>query len=97
MAKAVKRGLERRVDEPIKYIGMDEKSFLKGQSYVTVMTDTEGKRILDIAQNRDTEAVDKLWGHSLGGTEGKCRSCKHAWTSGEPLLMEQKNMFLKQR
>jgi transposase len=41
---------------------MDEKSFLKGQSYVTVMTDTEGKRILDIAQNRDKEAVDKLWG-----------------------------------
>ena len=32
MAKAVKRGLERRADEPIKYIGMDEKSFLKGQS-----------------------------------------------------------------
>ena len=62
MEKAVKRGLERRADEPIKYIGMDEKSFLKGQSYVTVMTDTEGKRILDIAQNRDKKAIDKLWG-----------------------------------
>jgi transposase len=62
MEKAVKRGLARRADEPIKYIGMDEKSFLKGQSYVTVMTDTEGKRILDIAQNRDKKAIDKLWG-----------------------------------
>ena len=61
MEKGVKRGLSRRKAEPIKYIGMDEKSFLKGQSYVTVMTDTEGKRILDVVQNRDTEAVDKLW------------------------------------
>ena len=61
MAKAVRRGLERRADEPIKYIGMDEKSFLKGQNYVTVMTDTEGKRILDIAQGRTGESVDTLW------------------------------------
>jgi len=61
MTKAVKRGLKRRTDDPIKYIGMDEKSFLKGQNYVTVMTDTEGKRILDIAQNRTGESVDTLW------------------------------------
>lgn len=61
MDKAVKRGLERRADEPIKYIGMDEKSFLKGQNYVTVMTDTEGKRILDIAQGRTGESVNTLW------------------------------------
>ena len=61
MTKAVKRGLERREDEPIKYIGMDEKSFLKGQNYITVMTDTEGKRILDIAQGRNAEAVNTLW------------------------------------
>ena len=62
MEKSVKRGLSRRKNEPIKHLGMDEKSFLKGQSYVTVLSDTEGKRILDVVQNRDTEAVDKLWG-----------------------------------
>lgn len=62
MEKSVKRGLLRRKDEPIKYLGMDEKSFLKGQSYITVLSDTEGKRILDVVQNRNTEAVDKLWG-----------------------------------
>jgi len=62
MEKAVQRGLERRADEPIKCIGMDEKSFLRGHNYVTVMTDIEGKRVLDIAQNRKTESVDKLWG-----------------------------------
>lgn len=61
MEKAVKRGLSRRADEPIKYIGIDEKSFLKGHNYVSVMTDTEGKRVIDIAENRDTEAVKTLW------------------------------------
>lgn len=61
MEKAVKRGFSRRNDESIKYIGMDEKSFLKGQSYITVMTDTEGKRVLDIAQDRKKESVDTLW------------------------------------
>ncbi|MBA7554938.1 transposase [subsurface metagenome] len=61
MEKAVKRGLSRRTADPIKYIGMDEKSFLKGHNYITVMTDPEGKRVLDIAQNRKTESVDMLW------------------------------------
>ncbi len=61
MEKAVKRGLARRNDDPIKHVGIDEKSFLKGQSYVTIMTDTEGKRVLDIVQDRKSESVDKLW------------------------------------
>jgi len=75
MPEAVKRGLERRADEPIKYIGMDEKSFLKGQSYGTIMTDAEGKRILDIAQDRETEAqgtglryIQELLGHDSSKT-----------------------------
>ena len=61
MEKAVKRGLDRRSDELIEYIGMDEKSFLKGHKYVTVMSDIEGKRIIDVSEGRKTESVDKLW------------------------------------
>lgn len=61
MEKAVKRGLSRRKDEPVTHIGMDEKSFLKGHNYITVMTDPEGKRVLDVAQNRKKESVDTLW------------------------------------
>ena len=62
MEKAVTRGLSRRNDEPIKYIGMDEKSFQSGHKYATVMTDIEGKRVIDVAQNRKTESVDRLYG-----------------------------------
>ncbi len=57
MNRAVKRGLSKRKSEPIKYIGMDEKSFLSGQSYISVMTDIEGKRVLDkpaVKQNLQT-------------------------------------------
>jgi transposase len=61
MANAVKRGLARRKEETIEYIGIDEKSFLSGHSYVTVMTDHKKKRIIDVVQNRDTEAVNTLW------------------------------------
>lgn len=49
------------MNESIKYIGIDEKSFLKGQNYITVMTDTEGKRILDVSKNRTEESVNSLW------------------------------------
>lgn len=61
MNKSVKRGLEKRNNEPVKYIGMDEKSFLKGHKYVTVMSDIENKRIIDVAEGRKTETVDILW------------------------------------
>ncbi len=62
MKRAVHRGMDRRKHENIRYIGMDEKSFLKGHDYITVMTDSEGKRILDVTKDRKNESVDALWG-----------------------------------
>jgi transposase len=61
MQRAVKRGMKRRTDEEIPYIGIDEKSFLKGHSYATIMTDISGKRVLEVAENRDRKAVDTVW------------------------------------
>lgn len=61
MQRAVKRGMERRTDEDVPYIGIDEKSFLKGHKYATIMTDITGKRVLEVAQNRDAEAVNTVW------------------------------------
>lgn len=40
---------------------MDEKSFLRGHKYATVMTDIEGKRVIDVTKDRKTESVDKLY------------------------------------
>jgi len=61
MSHAVIRGLSRRKEELINSIGIDEKSFLSGHSYVAVMTDIEGKRVIDVAKDRDEIAVDTLW------------------------------------
>ena len=60
MRRAVQRGLERRQLERLKYLGMDEKSFRRGQSYVTLLTDLEESRVLDVVEERTAEAAGQL-------------------------------------
>jgi transposase len=55
--KAVERGLSWRSLEEVKYIGVDEKSFLEGHQYVTVMSDLEKGRVLDVARDRKEESL----------------------------------------
>ena len=61
MRRAVERGLERRQLEELKHLGMDEKSFKRGQSYITLLTDLEESRVLDVVEERTAEAADQLW------------------------------------
>ena len=61
MRRAVERGLGRRQLENLKYLGMDEKSFKRGQSYITLLTDLEQSRVLDVVPERTAEAADRLW------------------------------------
>lgn len=86
MAKGVARGLSRRVDEPIPFIGIDEKSFLSGHHYVTVLTDIQGKRVIDVAENRDTTAVNTLWqgltSHQREQVEAVCMDFWKAYRTG---------------
>lgn len=58
---AVERGLARRRLDELKHVGMDEKSFGRGQSYVSVMTDLDHGRVLDVTPDRTTEAANELW------------------------------------
>ena len=37
------------------------KSFRRGQSYITLLTDLEGARVLDVVQERTTAAATQLW------------------------------------
>ena len=59
--RAVQRGLDRRQLEGIKHVGMDEKSFGKGHDYVSVLTDIDNRRVLEVARERTTESADSLW------------------------------------
>ena len=61
MGRAVERGLERRQLEAMKHLGMDEKSFGRGQSYVTLLTDLEQSRVIDVVEDRTAEAAEELW------------------------------------
>ena len=61
MRRAVERGLERRQLEGIKHLGMDEKSFQRGQSYITLLTDLDQSRVLDVVEERTVAAADPLW------------------------------------
>lgn len=61
MNDAVERGLERRDLEEIKHVGIDEKNFGKGHDYVSVMTDIDGGRVLEVVPGRTQEAADSLW------------------------------------
>jgi transposase len=59
--RAVARGLERRQLDGIEHLGMDEKSFGKGHDYVSVMTDIDNRRVLEVAPHRTSESADSLW------------------------------------
>lgn len=59
--RAVERGLLRRSTEAVTQVGMDEKSFGRGQNYVSLMTDLGGRRVLDVVPGRDTASALALW------------------------------------
>ena len=61
MDRAVERGVERRSVAEVHNVGMDEKSFHSGQSYVSVLTDLDGSRVLDVVEDRTEAAACKLW------------------------------------
>ncbi len=65
MKNAVARGLARRDADEVSWIGLDEKSFRKGHNYISVMSDLEGKRVLDVVEGRSYDAANELIGKAL--------------------------------
>jgi transposase len=61
MERAVERGLERRKLKSVCYMGIDEKSFGRGQSYISLLTDLSGSRVLEVVEGRTEEAANQLW------------------------------------
>jgi transposase len=61
MDRAVERGLALRELDEVTHAGIDEKSFGRGQDYISVLTDLDESRVLEVSQGRDTAAADKLW------------------------------------
>lgn len=59
--RAVERGLRRRELEGLKRLGLDEKSFKRGQSYVTVLTDLDLGRVLEVEEERSGESARRVF------------------------------------
>ena len=51
--RAVARGLARRTLTDIRHVGLNEKSFLRGQNYVSVINDIQKSRVLAVTPGRD--------------------------------------------
>lgn len=60
MHQAVRRGLVRRESLPLVHLGLDEKSFARGHSYLSVLSDTQRGRVLEVEEGRTTEAATHL-------------------------------------
>jgi transposase len=61
MERAVKRGLARRQAEPVSQMGVDEKAFRKGHSYLTLVNDLIRERVLYKAEDRKQSSLDGFW------------------------------------
>ena len=61
MQRAVQRGLKRRDTDSVEHVGIDEKSFRRGQDYISLMTDLDSSRVLEVSEGRDETAANRLW------------------------------------
>ena len=67
-------GLRRRKGA---YLGMDEKSFKRGHSYITLLTDQEQSRVVEVVADRTTESGRAVVGQFESGTKGDRGSGGH--------------------
>lgn len=61
MERAVGRGMARRESLALPHVGMDEKAMRRGHRYVSVLTDIERGRVLDLVEGRKKEDAGRLW------------------------------------
>jgi transposase len=58
MQRAVNRGLQRRKQQPVYNMGMDETSYQKRHEYVTILLDKDRDRVIDVLDGRKAETVE---------------------------------------
>jgi len=101
MHRAVKRGLARRTTEPIAHLSLDEKAFKSGKRFVSVLTDVDGRRVLDLCEERTSEATEDLIrstlnAEQLGAVKSVCmdmwdgfiKACRAVW-AGVDLIFDR--------
>jgi len=67
--RAVARGLSRREEEAVPYVGIDEKQFRRGHSYISNLVDLERVRVLEVVEGRTEESALALLETGLSETQ----------------------------
>jgi transposase len=80
--RAVARGLLRRSTEGVRYVGLDEKSFGRGQRYVSIATDIKGSRVLEVVPANDQAAGESLWQSLPAEQRGKVEAAAMDMSAG---------------
>jgi transposase len=60
IVKAVERGMARREQEPLRNLGIDEKSIASGHNYASVLTDIDRSRVLEVERGNKLEDAWRL-------------------------------------
>ena len=60
MKRGVDRGMERRDLSGVRRVGIDEKSFLRGQSYISCLCDLDDPKIIEVVKGRKKEDAEAL-------------------------------------
>ena len=61
MERAVARGRARKAAEPIAHVGVDEKAFRKGHSYMTVVCDLDAGTVEHVADDRTAQSLGEYF------------------------------------
>lgn len=61
MDRAVKRGLSRKAQRKIHYLGVDEKAFRKGHKYMTVVCDLMRGTVEHVSEDRRTASLEEYY------------------------------------
>lgn len=61
MRRALERGLQRRSVGEAQHVGMEENGFLSGHNYVSVLTDLDQSRVLEVIPRRTKESATEPW------------------------------------
>ncbi|QEG20278.1 ISL3 family transposase [Mariniblastus fucicola] len=67
LERAVERGQARKQSSPLPHIGIDEKSFKKGQNYITLIYDLDNSTVEAISEGHNKEAANECFSQLLPG------------------------------
>ena len=79
---SVKRGLERRPKVfEFPHLSIDEKSFKKGHKYVTILSEPISGTVIEVSENRDSDAVKKVFAKTANNqlVKGVKTVCMDMW------------------